>query len=28
LSNYTERDRVNVILANPPFGGIVANNNW
>lgn len=27
LSNYTERDRVNVILANPPFGGIVANNN-
>lgn len=27
LSNYTERDRVDVILANPPFGGIVANNN-
>lgn len=27
LSNYTERMRVNVILANPPFGGIVANNN-
>jgi len=27
LSNYKERDRVNVILANPPFGGIVANNN-
>ena len=27
LTNYTERDRVNVILANPPFGGIVANNN-
>lgn len=27
LSNYTERDRVNVILANPPFGGIVANGN-
>ena len=27
LSNFTERDRVNVILANPPFGGIVANNN-
>lgn len=27
LSAYTERDRVNVILANPPFGGIVANNN-
>jgi type I restriction enzyme M protein len=27
LSNYKEKDRVNVILANPPFGGIVANNN-
>ncbi len=27
LSNYTEKDRVNVILANPPFGGIVANGN-
>jgi type I restriction enzyme M protein len=27
LSKYTEKDRVNVILANPPFGGIVANNN-
>ncbi len=27
LSNFKERDRVNVILANPPFGGIVANNN-
>lgn len=27
LSNYTERNRVNCILANPPFGGIVANNN-
>lgn len=27
LSAYTESDRVNVILANPPFGGIVANNN-
>ena len=27
LSNYHERDRVDVILANPPFGGIVANNN-
>jgi type I restriction enzyme M protein len=27
LKDYTERDRVNVILANPPFGGIVANNN-
>lgn len=27
LSSYTERHRVNLILANPPFGGIVANNN-
>jgi type I restriction enzyme M protein len=27
LQNFTERHRVNVILANPPFGGIVANNN-
>jgi type I restriction enzyme M protein len=27
LSNYTEKHRVDVILANPPFGGIVANNN-
>ncbi len=27
LSNYKERDRVHVILANPPFGGIVANSN-
>ncbi len=27
LSNYKEKDRVHVILANPPFGGIVANNN-
>lgn len=27
LSSYTEKNRVNVILANPPFGGIVANNN-
>jgi type I restriction enzyme M protein len=27
LSNFTEKNRVNVILANPPFGGIVANNN-
>jgi type I restriction enzyme M protein len=27
LSNYKERDRVDVILANPPFGGIVANGN-
>ena len=27
LIHYKERDRVDVILANPPFGGIVANNN-
>ncbi len=27
LSTYKEKDRVDVILANPPFGGIVANNN-
>lgn len=27
LSVYTEKHRVNVIIANPPFGGIVANNN-
>ena len=27
LSEYKEKDRVNIILANPPFGGIVANNN-
>lgn len=27
LSNFTEKDRINVILANPPFGGIVANGN-
>jgi len=27
LTNYKEKDRVEVILANPPFGGIVANNN-
>jgi type I restriction enzyme M protein len=27
LSSYTEKNRVDVILANPPFGGIVANNN-
>lgn len=25
LDDFTEKDRVNVILANPPFGGIVAN---
>lgn len=27
LSSYKEKDRVDVIEANPPFGGIVANNN-
>lgn len=27
LSSFTEKHRVNVILANPPFGGIVANGN-
>jgi type I restriction enzyme M protein len=27
LSNFKEKHRVNAILANPPFGGIVANNN-
>lgn len=27
LSNYTRRDQVGIILANPPFGGTVANNN-
>jgi type I restriction enzyme M protein len=27
LNNYTEKNRVNVILANPPFGGIVTNGN-
>jgi len=27
LTYYKEKDRVDVILANPPFGGIVANNN-
>lgn len=27
LAEYRERDRVDVILANPPFGGTVANNN-
>lgn len=26
LSHYTDKDRVDAILANPPFGGIVANN--
>ena len=27
LGAFTEKHRVNIILANPPFGGIVANNN-
>ncbi len=27
LNSYHEKDRVNVILANPPFGGIVADGN-
>jgi type I restriction enzyme M protein len=27
LSAYTQQDRVDIIEANPPFGGIVANNN-
>jgi type I restriction enzyme M protein len=27
LSNFTDKNRVDVIIANPPFGGIVANNN-
>lgn len=27
LSNYKGRDRVDIILANPPFGSVVANNN-
>ncbi|HCE43329.1 MAG TPA: DNA methyltransferase [Lentisphaeria bacterium] len=27
LREYTGKDRVDVILANPPFGGVVANNN-
>ncbi len=27
LSSFTEKNRVNVIIANPPFGGIVANGN-
>jgi len=27
LSAYTQKDRVDIIEANPPFGGIVANNN-
>ncbi|MCT7963638.1 type I restriction-modification system subunit M [Laspinema sp. D1] len=27
LTEYTSKDRVDVILANPPFGGVVSNNN-
>ena len=27
LSNYKGKDRVDIILANPPFGSVVANNN-
>ncbi|SMQ29597.1 type I restriction enzyme M protein [Pseudomonas helmanticensis] len=27
LSEYTRKDRVEVIIANPPFGGVVSNNN-
>jgi len=27
LASYKEKDRVDIILANPPFGGTVANNN-
>lgn len=27
LTEYTSKDRINVILANPPFGGVVSNNN-
>ena len=27
LNEYREKDRVNLILANPPFGGVVSNNN-
>lgn len=27
LGSYTDKNRVDVIIANPPFGGIVANNN-
>ena len=28
LASYTERDRVEVILANPPFGGVVSDGAW
>ena len=27
LTEYTQKDKVDVILANPPFGGVVSNNN-
>jgi len=27
LSEYRQKDRVDIILANPPFGGVVSNNN-
>ncbi len=27
LTEYTKKDKVDVILANPPFGGVVSNNN-
>ncbi len=27
LNEYSQKDRVDVILANPPFGGVVSNNN-
>jgi len=27
LTEYAQKDRVDVILANPPFGGVVSNNN-
>lgn len=27
LSEYTRKDRLDVIIANPPFGGVVSNNN-
>jgi len=27
LTEYTDKDRVDLILANPPFGGVVSNNN-
>lgn len=27
LTEYTRKDRLDVILANPPFGGVVSNNN-